>query len=302
MFLFFVFSNFQIILCVEVEMHITEDVEFSYSIYDDVSEIPMLESEKTLIKNFNIVEMFNRFNNENSYLNEETFQDRAKSSVLSMELLDINKFIKANDLQEVTNPTFFYKNGTPTPDGLLSNDIFGITQKDRAGILAYIDLGEWFIDPSCYKCLLNLNKKFASVIKGVGRWDVDKDGNLIESENGSTGIKWLKSVFGKLKFSKTDSLLRDIRIKYIAHNYERGRLFINKYIVIPPYYRDVNTSGKHTGVGQINTLYVNLLVATRALRENIIIMDYLLLIQHVQEYKILLKQYMIGSVEIIMTN
>lgn len=249
-------------------MHIAEDVEFSYSIYDDVSEIPMLESEKTLIKNFNIVEMFNRFNNENSYLNEETFQDRAKSSVLSMELLDINKFIKANDLQEVTNPTFFYKNGTPTPDGLLSNDIFGITQKDRAGIFAYIDLGEWFIDPSCYKCLLNLNKKFASVIKGVGRWDVDKDGNLIESENGSTGIKWLKSVFGKLKFSKTDSLLRDIRIKYIAHNYERGRLFINKYIVIPPYYRDVNTSGKHTGVGQINTLYVNLIVASRALKEN----------------------------------
>lgn len=249
-------------------MRIIEDVEFDYSIYDNISEIPMIESEKSLINSFNIVEYFNSFNATNVSLNEETFQDRAKSAVLSMELLDINKFIKANDIQEVTNPTFFYKNGAPTPDGLLSNDIFGITQKDRAGIFAYIDLGEWFIDPSCYKCLLNLNKKFASVIKGVGKWDIDKDGNLVESDNGDTGIRWLKSVFGKLKFSKTDSLLRDIRIKYISHNYEKGRLFINKYLVIPPYYRDVNTSGKYTGVGQINTLYVNLIVASRALREN----------------------------------
>ena len=59
-----------------------------------------------------------------------------------------------------------------------------------------------------------------------------------------------------------------MRIKYIMHNYNKGRMFINKYIVIPPYYRDVNTTGKHTGVGQINTFYVNLLTAARALKEN----------------------------------
>ena len=252
-------------------MRIDEDVEFSYSIYEDVSEIPMMESEKAYLEHvnpFNIIECFNEFNKKNAYLNEETFQDRAKTAVLSLEVLDVESFIKANDIQEVTNPTFFYKNGTPTPDGLLSNDIFGITQKDRAGIFAYIDLGEWFIDPSCYKCLLALNKKFASVVKGVGKWAIDKDGNLVSDNDGDTGIRWLKSVFGKIKFSRTDSMVRDIRIKYIAHNFEKKRLFINKYPVIPAYYRDVNTSGKHTGVGQINTLYVNLLVATRALREN----------------------------------
>lgn len=249
-------------------MYNDNDLEFTYSIHEDVSDIPMIEREGVLPNNFNIVKELLELNSELAPLNEETFQDRANKAVLSLELMDIDKFIKANDCQEVSNPTFFYQNGSPTSDGLLSNEIFGITQKDRAGIFAYIDLGDWFIDPSCYKCLLNLNKKFAHVIKGIGSWDIDKDGNLVQAENGSTGIRWLKQNFSKLKFAKTGSILRDVRIKYIAHNYEKGRLFINKYIVIPPYYRDVNTSGKHTGVGQINTLYVNLIVACRALKEN----------------------------------
>lgn len=42
--------------------------------------------------------------------------------------------------------------------GLLSNEIFGITQADRAGIFAYIDLVEYFIDSSCYKALTRIDK------------------------------------------------------------------------------------------------------------------------------------------------
>ena len=46
--------------------------------------------------------------------------------------MDQDKFIKNNDVQEIKNPTFFGTNGAPTPDGLLSNEIFGITQADRS--------------------------------------------------------------------------------------------------------------------------------------------------------------------------
>ena len=46
----------------------------------------------------------------------------------------------------MSNPVFF--NGpTPTEDGLLSNEIFGITKTERAGIYAYINLGSQFIQP-----------------------------------------------------------------------------------------------------------------------------------------------------------
>lgn len=203
-----------------------------------------------------------------SRLDEATYQDRANNAVLQLEVLDIPLYIKQNELKEVTNPTFFSPSGAPTSDGLLSNEIFGMTQKERSGIFAYIDLGEYFIDPSCWKTLTKLDSKFKGIINGVNRYIISPDGELIEDETGNTGIKWLKQNFSKIKFKKTDSRTRDMRIKYIMHNYNKGRMFINKYIVIPPYYRDVNTTGKHTGVGQINTFYVNLITAARALKEN----------------------------------
>lgn len=201
-------------------------------------------------------------------LDEATYQDRANNAVLQLEVLDVPLYIKQNELKEITNPTFFSPSGAPTSDGLLSNEIFGITQKERSGIFAYIDLGEYFIDPSCWKTLTKLDSKFKGIINGINKYIITPDGELVEDETGNTGIKWLKQNFGKIKFKKTDSRTRDMRIKYIMHNYNKGRMFINKYIVIPPYYRDVNTTGKHTGVGQINTFYVNLLTAARALKEN----------------------------------
>lgn len=201
-------------------------------------------------------------------LDEATYQDRANNAVLQLEVLDVPLYIKQNELKEITNPTFFSPSGAPTSDGLLSNEIFGMTQKERSGIFAYIDLGEYFIDPSCWKTLTKLDSKFKGIINGINKYIITHDGELVEDETGNTGIKWLKQNFGKIKFKKTDSRTRDMRIKYIMHNYNKGRMFINKYIVIPPYYRDVNTTGKHTGVGQINTFYVNLLTAARALKEN----------------------------------
>ena len=200
-------------------------------------------------------------------LDEATYQDRANNAVLQLEVLDVPLYIKQNELKEITNPTFFSPSGAPTSDGLLSNEIFGMTQKERSGIFAYIDLGEYFIDPSCWKTLTKLDSKFKGIINGINKYIITPDGELVEDETGNTGIKWLKQNFGKIKFKKTDSRTRDMRIKYIMHNYNKGRMFINKYIVIPPYYRDV-TTGKHTGVGQINTFYVNLLTAARALKEN----------------------------------
>ena len=241
---------------------------------NDVYSIPMIESERKFyehLRPFDIVEALEIFNNSKfiQSLNEESYQERARNAVFALEVMDVDKFVKNNNCKAITNPTFFGTNGQPTSDGLLSNDIFGLTQKDRSGIYAYIDLGDYFLDPSCYKTLIRLDRKFSNIAKGMGSYSIDDKGELIEdSENGHTGLKWLRQNFGKLKFKTTESNVRDVRIKYIAHNFEKGRLFINKYIVIPPYYRDVNTSGKYTGVGQINTFYVNLIVAANALKEN----------------------------------
>ena len=236
---------------------ITED-----SILEDINNIPMLESEYDFLLNNQSIDILD-------FLNEESYMERAKTATFQVEVLDVNKFVKANNLKEIANPTFFNSSGQPTSDGLLSNEIFGISEKDRSGIFAYIDLGEYFIDPSCYKVLKALNSKIAKIVKGLGRYSIGEDGDIIEDpEKGQTGIKWLKDNFSKIKFKRSKSIQRDLYIRYIDLNYSKGNMFINKYIVIPPYYRDVNTSGKYTGVGQINTLYVNLIVAARSLKEN----------------------------------
>lgn len=215
-------------------------------------------------------EMFDSYDKDPALVNlsEVSYNERAKKAILSIEVLDVDKYVKVNELQEITNPTFFGANGQPTSDGLLSNEIFGITQKDRAGTFAYIDLGEYFIDPSCYKTLTRLDGKFNHIIKATKRFKITPEGDLEEDPMGETGIKWLKNNFKKIILKPTKSRSRDMRIRYIEHNFKSGRMFINKYIVIPAYYRDVNTSGKHAGVGQINTFYVNLLSCSVAIKEN----------------------------------
>lgn len=215
-------------------------------------------------------EFFDSFDKELASLDEASYLSRAEKSTLMLEVLDIDKYVKVNELKPITNPTFFGLGGAPTSDGLLSNEIFGITQKDRAGTFAYIDLYEYFIDPSCFKTLCRLDSKFKEIAAGTKKYRITSDGQLEEdNEKGGTGIKWLKANFSKIKFKRTDSRARDMRIRYINHNAKLGRIFINKYLVIPPYYRDVNTaSRKRTGVGQINTLYVRLITAVNSIKEN----------------------------------
>ena len=65
--------------------------------------------------------------------------------------LNCTKIFHENELEEVNNPMFFIKKGVATPNGLLSNEIFGMTKDDRQGTFAYIKLNGLFIDPSCYK-------------------------------------------------------------------------------------------------------------------------------------------------------
>lgn len=180
------------------------------------------------------------------------------------EILDVDKFIKMNQCKEVSNPVFF--NGpTPTEDGLLSNEIFGITKAERAGIYAYIDLGGDFMPPLIYKTLLKLNGKIADVVNGTDYFKIDAKGDLVPDPDGDTGIDWLKRNFNKIKFKKNDSSSRNKRIDFIEK--VKDKMWVNKWIVIPAYYRDVDTKDSGIGVGEINKLYSSLIMASRALKE-----------------------------------
>jgi len=183
---------------------------------------------------------------------------------LKLELLDIDRFIKVNDCKAIDNPVFYSRDNIPTPDGLLSNEIFGITQADRAGIFAYINLNQWFIDPSCYKCWSKIDPKVKDIVHKNGTFSIDSNGYIVEDPVGKNGVKFLKDNIDKIKFKTSDSMKRDLRINYLELN--RKKMFINKYIVIPPYYRDTNTGKRSVGVGGINKIYSQLIIAVNSLK------------------------------------
>ena len=195
---------------------------------------------------------------------EMTAYGGKKIDQLSLDICDIDRYVKENELKEVTNPMFFVRKGVPSPDGLLSNEIFGITKDDREGTFAYIDLHGLFIDPSCYKQWCKLDKNIKSVVHRTETYIIDEHGQLVPDPKGKNGVKFLKDNIDKIKFKSTGSIQRDLRIKYIERN--KKKMFITKYLVIPPYYRDVDTSQKgKTNIGSINKLYAKLLSNTIAL-------------------------------------
>lgn len=181
-----------------------------------------------------------------------------------IEPLDPDRLIKINDLKEVTNPTFFSGNNVPTPDGLLSNEIFGYSKEDRGNTFAYISLGDWFMHPLHYKIWGKIDSKVKSVIHEVENFSI-VGGKLTPDENGKTGIKWLRENIDQIKFDLYESKQRD-SIDFLKRF--KDTMFIRNFIVIPAYYRDVNTSGGYVGVGEINQMYASLLIAVRGLKES----------------------------------
>ena len=179
---------------------------------------------------------------------------------------DIDRYVKNNDLQPITNPRAFVRNSIPSDDGLLSNKIFGITQEERAGTFAYIDLHGYFIDPSCYKTWIRLDPKIRNCVHGIGTYSIDRQGYVVEDPKGSnTGIEWLRKNIKQIKFRESDSDKKKISISYLEKN--RDKMFINKYLVIPPFYRDKNTdNARVVGLGGINKLYNDLIIASNAIQ------------------------------------
>lgn len=184
---------------------------------------------------------------------------------LVVDILDPTKFIKVNDIKPVSNPVFFNRNNDPTADGLLSNEIFGITSTERRETFGYIDLKEWFIHPLYYKIMCKVDKKFKECIHGTKEFIIDSSGKLEEAENGHNGIKFIKDNIDKLKFKDSTSTRTLDYIDFLKAN--KDKAFMKELIVIPPLYRDVQTTNGKTGVGEINTLYMNIIISVKSLSE-----------------------------------
>ena len=120
-------------------------------------------------------------------------------------LLDVDKFVQLNKLKEVTDPIYMqYKK--PTPEGLFSQEIFGLTKEDRSMTWAYIDLGARFLHPLAAINFKKYSKNIENIINGTKNYRFE-DGNFVEDpENGETGIDFLYDHYDQIRWRNTESI------------------------------------------------------------------------------------------------
>ena len=180
------------------------------------------------------------------------------------DLMSVDKFVTVNQLPEVTSPQLLM-NGIPHPKGILSYEIFGTSQEDRMHRFAYIDLHGHYMNPlAALKCG-SYDRHIADCLFARGRWRLEKDGTLVEDENGDSGPEFLYSIWGKIKTKeKTTTITKEVESFY---KMPRDVLFITKYPVIPPFTRDLNTTTSTSSKSSalINSMYNSLLSYTQSL-------------------------------------
>lgn len=179
---------------------------------------------------------------------------------MKIDLLDIDAFIDINGLQEIYSPIIFQRGGVPSPNGLLSNEIFGMNVKQRRSTFAYIDLKTHLLHPHAYKALIRVYPAIDRIISGANYVSI-VDGKIVDDpENGHTGLEYIYEHWNEIKWERSsdEASMRKERLDVITE-VPRSVLFIDKYIVIPVFYRDINKSGGGAETDPLNTLYTKII-------------------------------------------
>jgi len=193
----------------------------------------------------------------------------ARALGLFANLLDVDKFVSINRLQSCDNPVYIDRNA-PTADGVLSYEIFGSSTFERQNRMAYIDLSpHHYMTPLAAATLNSYDRTLNKILYSQGRYRFE-DGKLIEDfVNGESGPDFLYEIWGKVKVKDKET----ITTKEVQKFFEvpREQLFIDKFPIIPAFYRDLNVSGEGAYIKKssnvINSQYSSMIAYTKTLRK-----------------------------------
>ncbi len=187
--------------------------------------------------------------------------------------------IKMNGIKEVSNPINFDRGGIPTVDGLFSEYIFGVTTDERRLTWGYIDLGCKVVHPYIYNVLTSVQQNIKKVFEGIGSWKVTEDGDLVEikdSDDGynpdNTGVEWFVKNYKNIKFKKNNSRERNERIDLLS-TFKPDDIFLSKWLVIPVFYRDLETKDGPLKIPPINKQYMALIRYAQSVKYETLEMD-----------------------------
>lgn len=195
---------------------------------------------------------------------------------MKIDLYDVDEFVSINKLKPVTSAVLFQRGGVPHPEGLVSNEIFGITVKSRKETMAYIDLYTPFFHPHMYKVVQRMFRNIDKIINGEEFYRINNEGILVvDRENGETGLQFLYDNWSKIKWKKVNDSnpspksvigMRSERAGLIE-KCKRDEVFITKMPVLPVYYRDIRSTARGGETNDLNGLYRKLILQTTLLRD-----------------------------------
>jgi DNA-directed RNA polymerase beta' subunit len=156
---------------------------------------------------------------------------------MSLEFLSLDHFTR--NLTPVTSTQIFTRTNEFHPQGIYSELIFGVQGSlERKKKFSYINLNTSVIHPSAYQILIRLDRKLEKMFSTEQSFILDKNKNLIQDDNGVTGISEFIKLFPKIKF-RGETPDRDSFIEVLQKEYKKGTLFIDKIPVIPPEQRSI---------------------------------------------------------------
>lgn len=195
-----------------------------------------------------------------------------KIDIQTNEIIDLS--IKYLNLKPVSNPVSFERDVIPTMDGLFSDVIFGTTVEERKHQYAYIELNTKIIHPFIYERLTLLQKNISQCCAGEGCWEVTEDGQLIRLKDGdpkanpdNSGLDWFIKVLPRIKFKRNKTRGRNERID-AYETFQVKDFIIDKFIVIPVFYRDVDSRNGAKSMPPINKSYIKLIRYAQALKND----------------------------------
>jgi DNA-directed RNA polymerase beta' subunit len=191
----------------------------------------------------------------------------------------MDKVVEMNNLKNITGQTLYKKGDIPDENGLVSNEIFGTTITSRRQTYGYIDLYNHYFHPHVYLVIKALYKNIVKIISGELYCKINENGELVEDENGETGIKFLYKNWNKINWDSKntiDTKTSGIRVERLnlLKNYKKDEIFIDKMLVIPPFYRDMNSSTTGNEIEDINKQYQKLIRSSKLIKDQALMFDF----------------------------
>ena len=144
------------------------------------------------------------------------------------------------------------------PEGLYSVEIFSVSGSEARSLrFGFIDIKFKIIHPKIFEAITSLSKLYLKIMEGsvFVKFDI-KEKDFVIDDEGETGYQYFLDHLDKIKFKRTSSKKRDLKIEMIYKFLKEDKITYKNLLVLPAGLRDYEvTRDGRVSEDEINDLY-----------------------------------------------